>query len=146
MSLFKIHPKITICDILKKNTDLNQCWNIVAYINVGIYRVEKRWINIDRDNRPGRERHAIALASAHTRHIKNTRVVCRTRKSLYSVFSHFLVIPSISTFLFAVFTIAFIRLSIRHSTFYLLLLLWIITLFLRWASVALWFSPTSCNV
>ena len=59
--------------------------------------------------RPGWERPAMALARAHTRHIKNTRVVCHRPNILYPVLPHLFPIHSFWTLLITLFTIAIIK-------------------------------------
>ena len=48
-----------------------------------------------------------------TRHIKNTRVICRTPKTLYDVLPHLFLIHSFSTLLITLFIIAFIKCSVH---------------------------------
>ena len=69
-------------------------------------------------SRPGWERCAIALARPCTHHIKNTRAVCRTPKTLYGVLSQLFLIHSFSTLLTTLFLISLVKLI--YSTFYLL--------------------------
>ena len=77
---------------------------------------------------PGWERHAIALASAKTRHIKNMHVVCHTPKTLYG---RFLICPWFIHLLHSklhFFTVALTKYSVcLRSTLYLLLFFLIIT-------------------
>ena len=52
------------------------------------------------------ERPVITLTDTRTRHIKNKRIVCRTRNILHDLFPHLFLIHSFSTLFFALFIIA----------------------------------------
>ena len=82
------------------------------------------WIS----HRPGWERRAIALTWPHSRHNKNTNVVCRTFKTLNSTLSRFFLIHSFSTLSIIFFTITLCKWTVwLYSTFYLVLFFHIFT-------------------
>ena len=69
--------------------------------------------------KPKWERYVIALACAHTLHIKNKCVVCCRPKTLNDMLSHLFLVHSIHTLLFTFFTIALIKSSLSlYSTFH----------------------------
>ena len=107
--------KVNIANILSPYTPLKECH---CFFFVSFSKLVT--------GRPGWERRAIALP--HTRHIKDTRVVCCAPKTLYGVFSQLFLIHSFSTLLITLFSISLVKSSVQlYSTFNLLFIVQKIT-------------------
>ena len=102
---------------------------IVCQVITGLNHVTCRNGSVSGLDEKGVHLHKGALAHPRTRHIKSTRVVCRTPKTLYGVLSQLFLIHSFSTLLTTLFLICLVK--FLYLTFYLHFFVHIVTFSFR---------------